>query len=52
MKSIDQLLQQAKQGYLQAQNALGLLYLNGDNTARASHRKRGKVISKDLLYSR
>jgi TPR repeat protein len=33
IKSINQLSQQAKQGDVQAQNALGLLYLNGDNLA-------------------
>ena len=31
MTNINQLQQQAKQGNIQAQNHLGLLYLNGDN---------------------
>jgi len=33
IENINQLLQQAKRGDVQAQNNLGLLYLNGDNLA-------------------
>jgi TPR repeat protein len=34
IENLNQLLQQAKQGNAQAQNNLGLLYLNGDNLAQ------------------
>lgn len=34
IENLEQLLQQAKQGDVQAQNNLGLLYLNGDHLAQ------------------
>lgn len=45
IENLEQLLQQAKQGDVQAQNNLGLLYLNDDNLAFEAYRfssKNGK----------